>query len=256
MKTLLNDSDTVLLVTNSEFVDKIDSIKADLTAIAEDRYILTDYAGQKGYRDYHDLKAAAGDDEPEDRGINDDDPFNIMYSSGTTGLPKGIVHTHYVRSWYGATFAATYRMTPESITMHAGAIVFDRQQDMITLLLGRQYHGARTGFAGGLPLLRTLDSVIHGVAHQVGQLGQQRGDVPARQVLSRERQELARQAVGQLLVGDAGAIPLTRIRPSTRSRGAACCRTACPTLCWPVACWTPTRPTTKSFSAFARMQTT
>ncbi len=125
MKTLLNDSDTVLLVTNSEFVDKIDSIKADLPAIAKDRYILTDYAGQKGYLDYHDLKTAAKDDEPEDRGINDDDPFNIMYSSGTTGLPKGIVHTHYVRSWYGATFAAAYRMTPESVTMHAGAIVFN-----------------------------------------------------------------------------------------------------------------------------------
>ncbi|MGD9150944.1 MAG: AMP-binding protein, partial [Desulfobacterales bacterium] len=114
MKTLLNDSDTVLLITRSEFVDKIDSIKPELPAIAEDRYILTDYSGQKGYRNYADLKAAASDQEPEGIAINDDDLFNIMYSSGTTGLPKGIMHTHYVRSWYGATFAAAYRMTPES----------------------------------------------------------------------------------------------------------------------------------------------
>ncbi len=125
MKTLLNDSDTVVLITNSEFVAKIDSIKPELQAIPADRYVLTDYSGQKGYLSYDDLKAAASDKEPQGIVINDDDPFNIMYSSGTTGLPKGIVHTHYVRSWYGATFAASYRMTPESVTMHAGAIVFN-----------------------------------------------------------------------------------------------------------------------------------
>ncbi|MGD8611421.1 MAG: class I adenylate-forming enzyme family protein, partial [Desulfobacterales bacterium] len=141
MKTLLNDSDTVLLVTTSEFVDKIDSIKPDLPAIAKNRFILTDYAGQKGYRDYHDLKAAARDDEPEDRDIGDDDPFNIMYSSGTTGLPKGIVHTHRIRAAYGTSFAAAYRMTPENVTMHAGAIVFNGAfvDLMPTMFLGATY---------------------------------------------------------------------------------------------------------------------
>jgi len=123
--SLLNDSDTAMVITNAGFVEPIDRIKNDLPAIAADRFILVDHTGQKGYQDYHALKATASDLDPAGIHISDQDPFNIMYSSGTTGLPKGIVHTHYIRAWYAATFAASYRMTPESVTMHAGAIVFN-----------------------------------------------------------------------------------------------------------------------------------
>jgi len=137
---LLQDSDAVMLITNSDFVDVIDAVKPDLKAIAHDRYLLTD-GPRNGYRDYHALKAAAGDEEPEGVEVGPDDPFNIMYSSGTTGAPKGIVHTHRIRAAYGTSFAAAYRMTPESITMHAGAIVFNGAfvDLMPTVFLGAAY---------------------------------------------------------------------------------------------------------------------
>jgi len=48
-----------------------------------------------------------------------------MYSSGTTGALKGIFHTHYVRANYCTHFASACRMTPESIVLCTGAIVFN-----------------------------------------------------------------------------------------------------------------------------------
>jgi acyl-CoA synthetase (AMP-forming)/AMP-acid ligase II len=71
------------------------------------------------------MVAVASDAEPPAVEIGDEDLFNIIYSSGTTGLPKGIVHTHYIRANYCTHFASTFRMTPESVVLHAGSLVFN-----------------------------------------------------------------------------------------------------------------------------------
>ena len=137
---LLNDSDSVMVITSLDFTPVLDAIKKDLHAVNHDRYLLID-GGRTGYRDYHGLKAAASEEEPVCITVLPEDPFNIMYSSGTTGLPKGIVHTHRIRMAYATSFAAAYRMTPESITMHAGAIVFNGAfvDLMPTFFLGAAY---------------------------------------------------------------------------------------------------------------------
>jgi long-chain acyl-CoA synthetase len=123
--SLLQDSDTAMVITNQAFADILDPLRSQLPAIRPDRYVLTDGPERKGYQSYGSLKSRAGDSDPPAIDLKDQDHYNIIYSSGTTGLPKGIIHTHYVRAMYCTHFSSSFRIHPESVILHTGSIVFN-----------------------------------------------------------------------------------------------------------------------------------
>jgi long-chain acyl-CoA synthetase len=112
---LLHDSGSRLVF----LTDKAMQDLATETSYDKDRDFVT--LGDR----YIDFLADAKEIAPTRKPICPADLFNIVYSSGTTGLPKGIEHSHLVRSQYGAHFASSFRMTPESVVLHSGSIVFN-----------------------------------------------------------------------------------------------------------------------------------
>jgi acyl-CoA synthetase (AMP-forming)/AMP-acid ligase II len=111
-------------VTEEAVAPFLDEVRPDLGGSRADRAVLIDADARPGYGSYRALVDAA-DDAPPAVAVSGDDPYNIIYSSGTTGLPKGIVLSQRVRALYGTLFGLAWRMSPESVVLHSGSLCFN-----------------------------------------------------------------------------------------------------------------------------------
>ncbi len=90
---IVNHSECKAFIVEAPFVELIDTIK-DKLPVPKDAYIyLGDGPVPEGYIGYEDWLVNSSPDEP-DIVVDAADIWTIMYTSGTTGRPKGVMRTH------------------------------------------------------------------------------------------------------------------------------------------------------------------
>jgi fatty-acyl-CoA synthase len=121
LQYIINNSECMVLVYGYEFHEVVDEIRESLNAqhfiCCGDKENLCDHSYDNVFR------SESGIFEPDvtwDVGL--DDLQMIMYTSGTTGMPKGVMFTHSELMWSAATQVAQYGYTSDDVTLITGPL--------------------------------------------------------------------------------------------------------------------------------------
>lgn len=130
LEFILKDSGATRLIFDDSFLQAVEDLQARGDKTDIDQWIQVSHntpiaSFAEGYEEFRDQGAIC---EPN-MNVGEDDLLYIMYTSGTTGLPKGVVHTHNTVAWAIFTFMGTFyihekdRYFSPMPMFHVGALI-------------------------------------------------------------------------------------------------------------------------------------
>jgi acyl-CoA synthetase (AMP-forming)/AMP-acid ligase II len=114
LEKMLDDCDAKVLFLSDQYRALVEPYDARLGKLIAGGRIAYDFR-RDGWDDYEAWLAVASD-APFEVPLAQGDDFNIIYSSGTTGLPKGILHSHVMRDLLAVRFTV-FDYGPDSISL-------------------------------------------------------------------------------------------------------------------------------------------
>src|SRR5690606_13864809 len=115
LQLMIDDCGSRWLFVSARNRELAEPLRGKLKNVASERMIGLDFSDE-GWQGFAEWLAGAPTSAPEVE-ITPDHPFNVIYSSGTTGTPKGIVHDHRMRSRQINRLCAAYGLNGDAITL-------------------------------------------------------------------------------------------------------------------------------------------
>ena len=134
---LVNNSDAKLLIVDDEFINLVEAELSQFKNIDKEKLL---FLG--GELDCWKKISSEQKDYVFEYTCRPEDNFNIIYSSGTTGVPKGIVQTHRARSHWATSNAIEMSFTSECRSLTTTALYSNGTWLMMlpTLFVGGTLH--------------------------------------------------------------------------------------------------------------------
>ncbi|WP_066319156.1 class I adenylate-forming enzyme family protein [Bacillus sp. FJAT-29814] len=135
---MLRQSGSRLLFVDDEFLPKVESMR-DEDSISTVQYFFLVGNGTPKRKDYLPYEILEQTSTFEDVFVAEDDPLFIMYTSGTTGLPKGAVGSHISAIHSSMNYQMVLNTNHEAKTLIAVPLFH------VTGLIGQLFHMVRVG---------------------------------------------------------------------------------------------------------------